>query len=614
MERRYALKRFQGNAIRPQGWLKRQLQLQAAGLVGHLDKIWPDVRDSKWIGGDQEGWERVPYWLDGFIPMAWLLNDQDMQARAKYYIDNILARQQPDGWLCPCPAEERAQYDTWAALLITKVLAQYADYTGDERIEQALYRAFRQLNQHLDRCTLRNWGATRWYEGLIGLFWLYERKPEGWMVALAEKLRVQGFDFELLFEKFRAAKPERVWTQHTHVVNMAMCLKQEALSMLFDIGGDGQFAERAYDKLMRCHGQAMGHFSGDECLAGVSPVQGTELCGVVEAMYSYEWLLAVTGAPQWGDRLEKLAFNTLPATCSADMWSHQYDQQVNQIRCVKLPLDKDKIVFGTNGPDSNRFGLEPNFGCCTANMGQGWPKFAASIFMESAEGVAICALAPATLDCEKAGKPLRVTLEGDYPFRDEMKIVIEAPEEIACPIDLRIPGYAEAASVDGKPEAPGAFVRLGQCWKGKREITLRLTMRQEMTDRPSGMRCLWRGPLLFSLPIEEEWIRRENSRDAHPRIYPYCDYDILPLSAWNYGFCDTQGEVSFAPVADMPFDTRSAPIAISLPMAQIPWREENLVALPTPDSLAPITPPQRMRLIPYGCTQLRMTEMPLLAE
>ena len=38
------------------GWLRKQLEIQARGLGGNLDKIWPDVRDSKWIGGDKEGW------------------------------------------------------------------------------------------------------------------------------------------------------------------------------------------------------------------------------------------------------------------------------------------------------------------------------------------------------------------------------------------------------------------------------------------------------------------------------------------------------------------------------------------------------------------------------
>lgn len=61
------------NEIKPFGWFKRQLEIQAEGLSGNLDKMWPDIADSAWIGGTREGWERVPYWLDGFIPLAFLL-------------------------------------------------------------------------------------------------------------------------------------------------------------------------------------------------------------------------------------------------------------------------------------------------------------------------------------------------------------------------------------------------------------------------------------------------------------------------------------------------------------------------------------------------------------
>ena len=78
------------------GWMKQQLKIQADGLNGNLDKVWRDVRDSAWIGGDAEGWERVPYWLDGFIPLAYLLEDSDMLSRAEKYIDAILERIQSD--------------------------------------------------------------------------------------------------------------------------------------------------------------------------------------------------------------------------------------------------------------------------------------------------------------------------------------------------------------------------------------------------------------------------------------------------------------------------------------------------------------------------------------
>ena len=78
---------FTSNEIKPIGWLKRQLEIQAQGLSGNLDKIWCDVRDSAWIGGNADGWERVPYWLDGFIPLAYLLENEDMISRVKKYID-----------------------------------------------------------------------------------------------------------------------------------------------------------------------------------------------------------------------------------------------------------------------------------------------------------------------------------------------------------------------------------------------------------------------------------------------------------------------------------------------------------------------------------------------
>ena len=97
---------YTSKELKPVGWLKRQLEIQAAGLSGNLDKIWPDVRDSAWIGGSRAGGERVPYWLDGFIPLAYLLEDADMIGRARKYIDAILAAQKADGWICPCEENE----------------------------------------------------------------------------------------------------------------------------------------------------------------------------------------------------------------------------------------------------------------------------------------------------------------------------------------------------------------------------------------------------------------------------------------------------------------------------------------------------------------------------
>lgn len=125
---------------------RRQLEIQTRGLSGNLDKIWPDVRDSAWIGGDREGWERVPYWLDGFIPLAHLLQDEELISRANRYVQCIVDRQQQDGWICPCDQAARPKYDLWAVLLIGKVLTLHCEFTEDERVENALYAAMKNLH------------------------------------------------------------------------------------------------------------------------------------------------------------------------------------------------------------------------------------------------------------------------------------------------------------------------------------------------------------------------------------------------------------------------------------------------------------------------------------
>ncbi|MBS6474654.1 MAG: hypothetical protein KH354_01510 [Clostridiales bacterium] len=127
--------------------------------------------------------------------------------------------------------------------------------------------------------------------------------------------------------------------------------------------------------LYEYNGMPAGTFTGDECLSGLGPIQGTELCSVTELMYSYELLYTHTRDRKWVERLETVAFNALSATISDDMWTHQYDQLSNQIACQKF---EGKPIFRTNNGESHLFGLEPSYGCCTAKFNQGWPKFALS--------------------------------------------------------------------------------------------------------------------------------------------------------------------------------------------------------------------------------------------
>jgi len=89
------------DAIEPRGWLRRQLEIQADGVTGELDELWPSLADNQWLGGDNDGWERGPYYADGLVALAHLLDDDDLGAKAEKWVDGFLDWQNTDGWIGP---------------------------------------------------------------------------------------------------------------------------------------------------------------------------------------------------------------------------------------------------------------------------------------------------------------------------------------------------------------------------------------------------------------------------------------------------------------------------------------------------------------------------------
>lgn len=608
-------------ALEPKGWYKNQLLIQANGLSGHLDTFWPDIKDSQWIGGDQEGWERMPYWLDGFIPLAVLLKDEDLLARARRYINAILSRQESDGWLCPTKTkEDRAAYDVWAYFLILKVLVVWEDATGDGRIEQVIYRALKSLDKHIDSHILFNWASTRWYECFIAIFWLYERRPEEWLYDLATKIRVQGFDWNSLLQEetwpYKQPQERGRWSQMTHVVNHAMMLKAPALlKRMTQDPAQIEDAHRMLNLLDRYHGMVTGMFTGDECLSGLSPSQGTELCAVAEMMYSLQFLLGQEQKVFWGDRLERIAFNAWPATFDPAMWTHQYDQQVNQMQAIR---QQEPPIYRTNRIDANTFGLEPDFGCCTANFSQGWPKLSQSVFYKKQDGISLGAYLPCALNTTINDANVTFEIETDYPFREEIKLHITCDRAAAFQVDLRIPAWAEkaAVAVNGEqvPCGAGSYLTLERIWH-KETVVLTLPMEAVLEERPENMAAITRGPLVYSVKIKEKWLQFNQDVPGHE--LPHGDFEVYPDSPWNYGLCvdESLKDVTFteAPMTDCPFSPQGAPVVAKVPARLIQWAIESDSASPKPEG-TPLEEKITIDMIPYGCTCLRMTELPVVKE
>ena len=126
------------------------------------------------------------------------------------------------------------------------------------------------------------------------------------------------------------------------------------------------------------------------------------------------------------------------------------------------------------------------------------------------------------------------------------------------------------------------------------------------------MKALRRGPLVFAVPVEAEWEKIEYEINGVVRKFPYCDYDIRPKSEWRYGFASEDFELDFNDLPEQPFDRDHPPITLETEMVVLNWEMENNMCKPLPESLEPAGKKVRVKLQPYGCTTLRMTEMPLV--
>lgn len=467
-------------SIQPQGWLLDQLHRMRDGMTGQLDSLYPSVMGERngWLGGDGDGWERGPYWIDGLLPLAYILDDQALKDKAQPWIEWTLTHQREDGYLGPIPFEKKPESeaglqrsmrrDWWPKMVMLKILQQYYQATGDERVITALTDYFQFQLQELPNTPLDHWtfwANRRGGDNLMIIYWLYNITGDAFLLDLSELLTGQTFPWTTVFlNEENYSDPAGPWHYYQmkrypfdtaeiaalnvsdlggiHCVNFAQGLKQPVVYYQQDQDDKHlRAAKKALRDVAHYHGQPQGMYGGDEPLHGKDPVRGVEFCSVAEEMFSLETMLTITGDMEYADQLEKITYNALPTQASDDYLSRQYFQAANQVELTTQLESSYQTVdhHGTNFV----FGQFTGYVCCTANMHQSWPKYVQNLWYATADGgVAALQYAPSEVQLKVGqGVDVKIKEETGFPFREEVRFSLSLSQGATFPFHLRIPAW-----------------------------------------------------------------------------------------------------------------------------------------------------------------------------
>lgn len=620
-------------SVQPQGWLREFLNRQRSGLTGHLGEIsaWLQKEDNAWLSKDGKGkygWEELPYWLKGYIELAYIFNDPKMIAECETWVEGALASQRADGDFGPDQRFDDGSRDYWANMVMLHCLQSYFDQTQDKRVLDLMTKYFAYQGTVPDEKMLTGyWQRMRGGDNLQSIHWLYNRTGDASLLKVAEKIHRNTANWTM-----KGDLPN--W----HNVNIAECFREPAQFYLQS--HDDSHLQAAYAnhfEVRKRYGQVPGGmFGGDEnCRVGFDdPRQAVETCGMVEQMLSDEMMLQITGDPFWADHCEDVAFNTYPAAVMPDFSALRYLTAPNMVLSDSknhAPGIENGGPFLLMNPFSSR--------CCQHNHSHGWPYFSKSLWMATPDNGVLAALYSASEVSVKVGdgSTVRIVEEGNYPFDDVIRFKMNTEKPATFSLYLRIPAWCEnpllivATEAKELANAAGKYVRIEREWQDGDSVSLQLPMKVSMRtwEKNHDSVSVDYGPLTFSLEIGEKYVRKDSRETAigdsswqpgaDPSKWP--SHEIHPTTAWNYGLLPDESSFIVTklpwPKDNFPFTPASAPLRIEAKAKRIPeWTldRHGLCAILQDSPVKSSQPVETISLIPMGAARLRIASFPVIGS
>jgi DUF1680 family protein len=210
-------------------------------------------------------------------------------------------------------------------------------------------------------------------------------------------------------------------------------------------------------------------------------------CGSYAHFKLTRYLLRVTRDSRYGDSMERVMYNTI-------------------LGAKPLQPDGRTFYYADYNFRGSKFYHDNGWPCCSGTMPQIATDYNISTYLRDAEGVYVNLYIPSTLRWRQHGAQLSLTQKSEYPFASQIQFELTASRSEEFNIHLRIPAWADGASIaiNGKRSAevavPGQFAVLRRAWKSGDHIELELPLKnrlEPLDPQHANPVALLAGPLVL---------------------------------------------------------------------------------------------------------------------
>jgi DUF1680 family protein len=633
-------------SLKPNGWLRGYLEHQRDGLTGHIEAAGFPYNTNGWMVpeydiAERHAWwpyEQTAYWIDGALRCGYLLQDENLIARAAAQIEYVLTHPDGDGYLGPAFMKTPSMFNRWPHSILFRAVTAYAEANGQPEIYNILARHYLSGSSPHS-----GWREVCNIETILAV---YEKTGNSRLLDIANAA----------FTEYNQRYPEsdaslanllsdRKATEHGVTFNETAKLG----AILHSYTGNESYLQasiNAYRKLDRDQVLVDGVCSSTEGLKGKDPLDSHETCDIADYTWSCGHLLMATGNAEYADKIERACLNAAPGAVTADFKAMQYFSCPNQV--IATTTSNHNLFY--RGFDWMSYQPDPTVQCCVGDVNRILPNYASRMWMSDRNnGLAAVFYGPSQVTARLGSTAQEVTIfeETAYPFSDEIIFTIKTREPVEFPFTLRIPGWCQSAQllINGEPIdshfTPGNFITLQQTFSDGDHLRLELPMLIKTMRWPRGGISIERGPLVYSLKIEEIW-SEVNEETHHLPAFPALN--LYTASLWNYALDLDENdpaqdiEVVEHEYSNDPWRIDTAPLELRVPARRVlRWQLSKRKSFPS-EHMGPqghrryhhtgnfvFTPQipstrtlhhrlgkrlERISLIPYGCTKLRITIFP----